>query len=171
LVSTALITEIGGTGARRTGAEDFSTIQPVVSFGKGFGDLPREMDWLRPVAITGAGGLALPTGAGAKQATYGLTLQYSLVYLDQHVGGVAVPGWAAPLVPLVEFAAASPFGRTYGTRMTATANPGVAWINGDDWQLTAEAVIPLTRATGSGVGFIAQFHVFLDDVFKKPVFE
>lgn len=73
-------------------------------------------------------------------------------------------------MPLVEFAAASPFGPSYGTRTTATANPGLAWVNGDDWQLTAEAVIPLTRATGRGVGFIAQLHIFLDDVFKKPVF-
>lgn len=170
LLSTALIAEIGGTGTRGVGAEGFSTLQPIVSFGKGFGDLPHAWDWLRPAAITGAGGLALPTGAGAKQVTYGLTLQYSLVYLDQHVGGVSVPGWASSLVPLVEFSAISPLGRSYGTRTTAIANPGIAWVQGDDWQITAEAVLPLTRAAGRGVGFIAQLHIFLDDVFKKPVF-
>jgi hypothetical protein len=170
LLSTALIAEIGGTGARSSGAEGFSTVQPIVSFGKGFGDLPHQWDWLRPAAITGATGLALPTGAGTKQATYGLTLQYSLIYLDQHIGGTAVPGWAASLVPLVEFSAISPLGRSYGTRTTATANPGIAWVQGDDWQITAEAVLPLTRATGRGVGFIAQVHIFLDDFFKKPVF-
>lgn len=169
LVSTALIYEIGGTGARGVGSEAFDAVQPVVSFGKGFGDLPHHLDWLRPAAITGAGGLALPTGSGPKTVRYGLTLQYSLVYLDQHVGGVAVPGWAASLIPLVEFAAESPFGRTYGARTTATASPGIAWTS-DDWQITAEAVLPLNRATGRGVGFVAQLHIFLDDVFKKPLF-
>lgn len=167
LVSTALIYEIG---ARGVGSEAFDTVQPIVSFGKGFGDLPHELDWLRPVAITGAGGFTLPTGSGPKTFRYGLTLQYSLVYLDQHVGGVAVPGWASSLIPLVEFAAETPFGRTYESRTTATVNPGIAWIGGDDWQLTAEAVLPLNRATGRGVGFVAQLHIFLDDVFKKPLF-
>jgi hypothetical protein len=170
LLSTALIAEIGNTGTKRVGAEDFSTVQPIVSFGKGFGDLPHDWDWLRPAAITGAAGVALPAGAGPKQAIYGVTLQYSLIYLDQHVGGSAVPGWAASLVPLVEFAAVSPIGRSDETRTTMTVNPGIAWVQGDDWQLTAEAIVPLTRATGRGVGFVAQLHVFLDDVFKTPVF-
>lgn len=169
LVSTGLIAELGGTGARRIGGEPFDTFEPIVTFGKGFGDLPREMDWLRPAAVTGSAGVAVPTGAGAKIVDYGLTLQYSLVYLNQHVAGSAVPRWAAPLIPLVEFAAETPFGRTYGQRPTLTASPGVAW-NSDDYQVTVEALLPLTRATGNGVGVVVQLHIYLDEVFPKPVF-
>lgn len=169
LVSTGLIADLGGTGARRVGSEGFDTVEPMVTFGKGLGDLPHDLDWLRPAAITGAAGIALPTGPAAKLVDYGLTLQYSLVYLDQHVAGSAVPHWAAPLIPLVEFAAESPFGRSYGERTTLTASPGVTW-NSDKVQFTLEALLPLSRATGNGVGFIAQVHIYLDDVFPEPLF-
>jgi hypothetical protein len=170
LVSTGLITEIGGTGARGIGADDFDTFEPVVTFGKGFGDLPRDMNWLRPAAVTGDTGIAVPTGAAAKLVDYGLTLQYSLVYLDQHVAGSTVPRWAASLIPLVEFAAESPLGRTYSERTRITSSPGIAW-NSDTCQVTLEAMLPLTRATGRGFGFVAQLHIFLDNVFPKPLLE
>jgi hypothetical protein len=173
LVSTALNVEIGGTGAERIGAEHSDSIQPGVTFGKGFGDLPRDLDWLRPVAMAGAAGLSLPTGSAAKTVRYGLSLQYSLLYADQHVGSINVPGWAAELIPLVEVAAETPFGHAYGAATTATVSPGVAWI-GDKMQLTAELLIPLNRRTGSGVGVIAQVHLFLDELapamFGKPLF-
>jgi hypothetical protein len=172
LLSTAVDYEIGGTGARRIGAERFDTVQPIVSFGKGFGDLPREVDWLRPVAITGAAGLAVPTGSGPKLLRYGATLQYSLLYRDQHTA-LATPPWLTRLVPLVEFAVESPVGRSYGSRTVATAAPGVAWI-GEKCQLTAEMLVPLNGRTGRGVGVIAQLHLFLDElmpsVFGQPIF-
>jgi hypothetical protein len=169
LVSTGFIAELGSTGARSIGADTFDTFEPVVTFGKGFGDLPDTMNWLRPAAVTGDAGFAVPTGPAPKLADYGLTLQYSLVYLSKHVEGSMVPGWATSLIPLVEFAAESPVGRTYGERTTLTASPGIAW-NSNTYQVTVEAMLPLTRATGSGVGVIAQLHIFLDDVFPKPIF-
>lgn len=169
LVSTGVVAELGSTGARAIGADTFDTFEPVVTFGKGFGDLPHTMNWLRPAAVTGAAGFAVPTGPAPRLADYGLTLQYSLVYLDQHVEGSHVPHWAAPLIPLVEFAAESPVGRSYGERTTLTASPGIAW-NSDTYQVTLEAMLPLTRATGSGVGVIAQLHIFLDNLFPKPIF-
>jgi hypothetical protein len=171
LISTGLFTELGGTGAGRVAAERFSTIQPVVSFGKGFGDLPRELDWLRPAAISGAAGLAVPTGSAAKTARYGLSLQYSLYYLDKHTG-IPVAPWLGSLIPLVEFAAETPVGRRYSGRTVATAAPGIVWMS-DEVQLTVEALIPLNRRTGRGAGAIAQVHLFLDEMipalFGKPL--
>ena len=174
LISTGVFTELGGTGAARIGAERFSTVQPVVSFGKGFGDLPRDVDWLRPVAVSGALGLALPTGAAAKTVRYGISLQYSLYYRDRRIAPGTMPEWARSLIPLVEFAAETPAGRSYGGRTLATAAPGIVWM-GDAVQLTVEALIPLNRHTGSGLGAIAQAHFFLDEmlpsVFGKPLFD
>lgn len=169
LVSTGVIYGIGGTGAARVGAERFDTVEPLVTFGKGLGDLPHTLDWLRPLAVTGAAGFSVPTGAGAKEVHYGLTLQYSLVYLDQHVDGSRVPAWAARLIPLIEFSAQSPFERSYGTRTIGTISPGATW-NSDQYQFTVEALLPLNRASGSGVGIVAQIHVYLDDIFPKPLF-
>ncbi|HWB51170.1 MAG TPA: hypothetical protein VG651_18810 [Stellaceae bacterium] len=173
LLSTALIYEAGGTGAVRIGAEPVDTVQPVVSFGRGLGDLPRDLEWLRPAAVAGALGMSLPTAGGTPAIVhYGASLQYSLIYRDQHTG-LPTPDWASGLVPLIEFAVDSPAGRSYGTYTTATAGPGIAWI-GDKVQLTAEALVPLTSHTGRGIGVITQVHLFLDELvpalFGKPLF-
>ena len=131
------------------------------------------MDWLRPVAISGAAGLALPTGSGPKLLRYGATLQYSLLYRDRHISPIGGPEWLGSLIPLVEFAVETPIGRSYGSRTVATVAPGVAWI-GEGSQLTVEALVPLNRSTGHGVGAIAQLHLFLDELmpaaFGKPLF-
>lgn len=41
------------------------------------------------------------------------------------------------------------------------------------WQVAAEAIVPLNRAGGNGMGFRAQLLFFLDDlmpsVFRKPL--
>ena len=51
---------IGGTGSPDI-ANSFSTLTPTVYLGKGFGDLPASMAWLRPVNVTANVGVALPT--------------------------------------------------------------------------------------------------------------
>lgn len=171
LVSTGLFAEIGGTGTRRVGAERSHSVQPVVTFGKGFGDLPRSADWLRPIAVTGAVGLAVPTGSEAALLRYGLSLQYSLYYLDRHTG-VAVAPWMNRLIPMIEFAGETPVGRSHDSQTTMLAAPGIVWM-GEHMQLAVEALVPLNRSTGRGFGVIAQVHFFLDElmpaVFGKPL--
>jgi hypothetical protein len=61
LLSIGLDVELGGTGSRSVGAESFSTISPVLFFGKGFGDLPEALNFLKPLAITGILGVNVPT--------------------------------------------------------------------------------------------------------------
>src|SRR6185436_9537069 len=51
---------IGGTGSSQV-ANSFSTLTPTAYIGKGFGDLPDSMAWLRPVNVTANVGVALPT--------------------------------------------------------------------------------------------------------------
>ncbi len=43
------------------GAPDFTTLSPTLDFGKGFGDLPASLPWLRPLAITGNLSVDFPT--------------------------------------------------------------------------------------------------------------
>lgn len=56
---------------------------------------------------------------------------------------------------------------------TGFVNPGVIWA-GQSFQVGTEAVIPINRDSGTGVGFIAQLHFFLDDLFPttlgRPIF-
>src|SRR5690349_2300812 len=61
ILSAGIDADIGGTGSKRVGAESFSTVTPGLFFGKGFGDLPDTMKLLRPLAVTGLVGVAIPT--------------------------------------------------------------------------------------------------------------
>src|SRR6202023_178506 len=51
---------IGGTGAPGI-ASTFSTLTPTVYIGKGFGDLPDSMAWLRPLTVSATVAVAVPT--------------------------------------------------------------------------------------------------------------
>src|SRR4026208_1283151 len=66
IVSIGLGVEVGGTGGRSVGADSFSTRTPGLFFGKGFGDLPTELAFLKPFALTGQIGIAIPTSASTR---------------------------------------------------------------------------------------------------------
>jgi hypothetical protein len=63
LVSAGILWGIGHSGAQAVGADEPNSIQPGVFFGKGFGDLPDGLAWLRPFAVTGAFVDELPFGS------------------------------------------------------------------------------------------------------------
>ncbi|SAK50688.1 hypothetical protein [Caballeronia ptereochthonis] len=168
MTSVGVNAELGGTGSRAI-ADNFSTISPTVFVGKGMGDLPDSLAWLRPVAITGEAGPAFTTGAGQPNAfNYGFTVQYSLPYLEQHVHSLGLPQPLANVIPLVEIPLSRSQGQTIGT-----VNPGFIWINRYG-QFGIEAQIPINRASGSHVGVLVQAHIFFDDVapttIGKPLF-
>ena len=77
------------------------------------------------------------------------------------------------LIPLVEFAFETPLNRGQEGQTTGTINPGVIW-SGKYFQVGAEAIIPVNSRTGNDVGFIAQLHFYLDDLFPhslgRPLF-
>ena len=174
--------DIGGTGARRVGAESFSTITPAVFFGKGFGDLPDNVKFLRPLAITGLVGYGIPTRSSTTTVSddgdtdverhphtleWGFAIEYSVPYLQSFVQDV---GLAAPfnrMIPIVELSMSTALDRGQsGT--TGTVNPGVLWA-GQSIQLGIEAVIPVNRRSGNSVGVLAQLHFFLDDLFPQTL--
>lgn len=169
MTSIGVDADLGGTGSHAIG-DSFSTISPTIFAGKGFGDLPDSLAYLRPIAITGEAGPAFTTGAGQPNAfNYGVTVQYSLPYLQQHVHDVGLPQPLANLIPLVEI----PLSRSQG-QTTGTVNPGVIWINRYG-QFGIEAQIPINHASGSHVGVLVQAHLFFDDIapttIGKPLFQ
>ncbi len=169
MTSVGVDADLGGTGSRAIG-DSYSTISPTVYAGKGMGDLPDSLAWLRPVAITGELGPSLTTGSGQPNAfNYAFTFQYSLPYLQQHVHDLGLPQPFSNLIPLVEV----PLSRSQG-QTTGTVNPGFIWINRYG-QLGIEAQIPVNRASGSHVGILVQAHIFFDDVapnsIGKPLFQ
>jgi hypothetical protein len=185
LFSAGVSWDVGGTGSQKIGAESFDTVTPQLFFGKGFGDLPDSVEWLKPLALTGAFGLDIPTRRhnqtisvnddgdveverelNPKVVQWGFTMQYNLQYLQSFVRDVGLPAPINRFIPLVEFAMETPAeGRDAG-RTTGTVNPGVIWF-GRYCQLGIEAVIPVNTRSGKNVGVIGQIHFYLDDIAPK----
>jgi len=163
------------------GAPDFTTLTPNFDFGKGFGDLPDSVSWLRPFAITGNLGVEFPTkitsagqaNANANAFDYGVAIEYSLEYLEHHVRDVGLGAPFDRVIPLVELSMTTPFNRGQGSETTGTVQPGLIWA-GQYMQIGAEAIIPVNSLAGRGLGGIVQLHFYLDDLFPnsfgKPIF-
>jgi hypothetical protein len=193
IVSLGLGVEIGGTGSRSIGADSFSTWVPGIFFGKGFGDLPDVLRFLKPLAITGLAGVGIPTSASTRSVTvddrtgereveierhpdvleWGFALEYSVIYLQSQVQDMHLPAPVDRLIPLVEFALETPLNRGARGQTTGTINPGVIWA-GKYFQVGAEAIVPINERRGTNVGVIAQLHFFMDDLFPhslgRPLF-
>ncbi len=145
VMSVGVNIEWGGTGAARAGADPINTYTPTLYFGKGFGDLPDTLSWLRPVAITGQVGYAIPgrrstttfgidpdsgdltgdTEFHPRVLNWGGTLQYSMPYLKSAVIDLGLPDFVNHLIPLVEATLQTPVSNTFtsGTLTTGTINP------------------------------------------------
>jgi len=164
--------ETGGTGAVRVGASPSGATSPEVYFGKGLGDL--DIGYLRPLAVTGLAGVQVADAAPRPDlAVAGLVVEYSIPYLESKVHSFDLPDWARRLTPMTEIAFTAPAGTSFGARTTALIAPGFSYA-GDGWELGIEALIPVSRATGRGVGATAQIHIALDYLFAdsigKPLF-
>lgn len=191
LVALGLYWGIPNSGSSAVGAGRPGSIQPEVTFGKGFGDLPDSWSWLRPFAIAGTAVADLPTHRDSTALSldretnqlvagpttdpsmlqWGFALEYSTLYLTNRFTGS--PPKEEPLnqlVPLVEFAFDTPL--SSGGQSAASVNPGLSYVK-DVWQIGAEAAIPLDSNAGKGVGVRIQFVLFIDDampsLFGKPL--
>jgi hypothetical protein len=186
VMSAALSVEWGNTGAAGVGAESFTTYTPTLFFGKGFGDLPDSASWLRAFGLTGQIGYAIPSSSQSisvdpdsgdvsidlhpRFLRYGATLQYSMPYLKSSVVDLGLPDFINRLVPLVEVNFQTPVSNFAGTGLgtTGTVMPGVVWV-GNYFQIAAEAIVPINRASGTGIGGMVQLHLYLDDIFPRGI--
>jgi len=174
-----LIVDWGGTGAVDSGlATPWSTLTPTFYFGKGFGDLPESAGGLRAFAVTGQIGYEIPTrsfdvvqNAFIPQVlVYGGSIQYSMPYLKSEIHDYQLPDFINHLIPIVEADFATPVANNFGNSPITTGkiNPGVIWV-GTYFQVGAEAMFPVNRASGTGVGFLGQLHLYLDDMFPNTI--
>ena len=163
--------EVGGTGSKAV-AGSRSSYTPTFKYGKGFGDLPDSMAYLRPFAVTGTIGYAIPDSADSKSIEWAGAVEYSLLYLQNNVRDQGFSNFAAHLTPVVEYAFSSPV-QTGGGGTTGTINPGIIW-SGQVEQFAIEAMIPVNKASGGSIGVIAQLHFYVDDMFPnslgRPIF-
>jgi hypothetical protein len=156
------------------GAPDFTTLSPTFNFGKGLGDLPRSLPYLRPIAITGNLGFDFPTKAESAGVpnpnafNYGFAVEYSFPYLQCCVKDIGLRSPFNGLIPLVEVFFSTPINRVPASQTIGTVQPGVIWA-GQYFQIGAEAILPANRLTGHGFGGVFQLHFYLDDLFPRSI--
>ena len=172
IFSIGMDVDVGGTGSSRV-SDSTTTFTPTLYFGKGFGDLPDTLDALKPIAVTGTLGQTFPTdGDDANNLEWGLAVEYSLPYLQQHVKDIGLPEPFKSLIPLVEFSFETPENRGENVT-TGNINPGVLYET-RDFQIGAEALIPVNSDTGHHVGMTLSVQIYIDDlfpsVFGNPLF-
>lgn len=159
------------TGSRAT-RDDFSTWSPAFNFGQGFGNA--HADWLRPFALTGSLGLDLPNDRNEpRMLNWGLSLQYSVPYLQNFVKYAGIKAPFDKMIPIIELPMQTCLDRGCHGQTTGYLAPGVIWI-GRFVQWGFELQIPVNRRTGNAVGVMFGFDFYLDDLaphgFGAPLF-
>ena len=193
MLSLGVSREFARTGANGTNGaaldnDDSSSTTPKIYWGKEFGDVP--IDFLRPLAITGILGYTIPdkklkfTGSDpvtgdplfnnglSSQWNGGLSLQYSMRYLQTQVKDFGFPEFVNRLTPVVEVAWSSPASKPDQDHTQYLIGTGINYT-AQSYAVTVEALIPGNKQTGSHVGVIAQLHLYFDDLFPtylgKPI--
>ncbi len=140
---------------------------------------------MRPFAITGVLGLAVPSRVHTKTFEtsdtgevdvkkplnptvfhWGFSFQYNVQYLQSYVRDVGIPAPFNRMIPIVELALETPVDGRNAGRTTGTVNPGIIWF-GRYFQLGLEAVIPVNHDVSKNIGALAQIHFYLDDILPQ----
>ena len=193
MASLGVSREFARTGANGTNGaaldnDDSSSTTPMVYWGKGFGDLP--IGYLRPFAITGTLGYTIAdtklkvigtdpdsgdplfNNGISNQWSGGLSLQYSMRYLQSQVKDLGLPEFVNRLTPVVEVSWSSAASKPSQASTQYLIGAGINYT-AQNYAVTVEALIPGNKQTGTHVGVIAQFHLYFDDLFPtslgKPI--
>jgi hypothetical protein len=169
--------DVGGTGAHQV-SDSFSTISPALFFGKGLGDLPESVNFLRPFAVTGVIGPGFPTRRTnvTEEGTehnptvlnWAFTVQYSLMYLQSFVKDIGLGIPFNRMIIVTEFPMQTNLSRDNKGQITGTVNPGIVWA-GKFMEFGIATEIPINSKSGKSVGILGLIHLFIDDLFPKSI--
>ena len=126
LLSAGVSWDVGGTGSKKVDAESFNTWTPNSSSARASA-ICRISSTMKPFAVTGSFGLAIPTRRYNKTSEteddgnvdsdkeqnlisvqWGFTFQYNLQYLQSYVRDVGLPPPLNRMIPIVELALETP---------------------------------------------------------------
>ena len=186
-IGFGVIREFGRTGTSHIGADEYGNTAPTVYIGKGLDEIPIPM--LQPLQFTGelsysiadkefksVSNTDLTTGLVTTRENNGyanswagaFSVQYSIPYLQNQIKDFGLPEPFAHLVPVAEFTWTSTAKSSGGDPTSWTLAPGFIYLR--TWyQVGVEALIPFSKAAGTNVGVVAQFHIFLDDLYPHGI--
>ena len=105
--------------------------------------------------------------------TWGLSLQYSIQYLEAFVKDIGLGSPFNRMILVVEFPLETCLNRGCSGKTTGFVNPGVIWC-GKSIQLGVELQVPINNRSGKNVGVLGLVHFFIDDLFPtsigRPIF-
>ncbi|MFQ5913864.1 MAG: hypothetical protein ACE5JS_11830 [Nitrospinota bacterium] len=166
------------TGDEDIGAEELPAVEVRFSVGKGLGDIPDNLKYLRPISIQADSGITIPIGSGTEEETadvlsYNFTLVYSMLYLATMVKDLGLPYFFNRLFPVVEFNFQTTLQGPEREGTSGFIRPGFFWV-GKFFEAGLAANVPIDNEESDGTGFVGIFTIFLDDVFpalRKPLFK
>ena len=181
ILATGFDAEIGGIGPKRV-AERISTFSPGFLFGKGLGDLPDSLKYLRPFSINGQLQVSIPSHRQTVTTSidedgniqqevdhhpttipFGFAIMYSIPYLQSFVRDVGLTAPLANLFPVVEFNWEATVSGPNPRLTTGFVNPGLIWV-GRYVELGLEAQVPMNKVSGKNAGINGLIHIFIDDL-------
>ena len=166
-ILSAALESTAPTGSADVGAERDWSFKPFLLYGKGFGDLPRSLKYLRPFAVQGDAGFEISIDhARTTTFAHNITLEYSIPYLQAFVEDVGL-GW-----PLNDFIPVTEFNFEHGVngegegKSTIITTPGIVYM--DRYiEVGVAGRFPLNDTAHQELqwGVIGIVDLFIDDIF------
>jgi hypothetical protein len=166
-IVSAALESAAPTGSLDVSAEQDWSFKPFLLYGKGFGDLPEPLDYLRPFAVQGDAGPEVSTDrANTMIFAYDITIEYSIPYLQAGVRDMGLRWPLSDLLPVVEFNFNNGLRGDEAGSFTAIVTPGIVYM--DRYvELGVAGRFPLNGDANDllGYGVIGIVDLFLDDIF------
>jgi hypothetical protein len=172
IMSVGLNAKRGGSGSHLVDNQK-TTISPEILFAQGLALLPESVKLLRPLGFSISVSPNISTSVSTiSTVSLGAAIEYSLPYLQQSVADLHMPV-LDHMVPIIEFPFSTCTSGSCSGQTTGTIDPGII-IYGKFGQVGLEAIIPANSNTGSKVGGVIQFDLYLNTLFPdsigKPIF-
>jgi len=154
------------TGTTDVGAERDWSFKPFFLYGKGAGDLPRSLKYLRPLAVQGDAGFEVSIDHDrTTTCVHNITIQYSIPYLQASVRDLGLRWPFNSLLPVAEFNFEHGVNGADAGQSHITTTPGIVYM--DRWvEVGVAGRFPLNSTAHQELdwGIIGVVDLFIDDL-------
>jgi hypothetical protein len=165
-IISAAVEAAAPVGTTKVGAEQDWAFKPFLLYGKGFGDLPAAVSYLRPFALQGDGGFEISIDSDRTTTlVYNFCLQYSIPYLQSFVHDLGFPWPLNDLIPVTEFNFDQGIHGQEAGQARIITTPGVVYM--DRYvEIGVAGRFPLTGSAHQDLnwGVIGIVDLFIDDI-------